>query len=73
MVKGPEGKEIYQFAWSFDGKSLAYSTGARMQEIILLEKSRVNRPSFHPVISAFFFSRISRYNEPAYRKAREPS
>lgn len=40
MVKGLEDREIYQFAWSFDGKSLAYSTGARMQEIILLEKSK---------------------------------
>jgi len=38
-VKGLEDKEIYQFAWSFDGKSFAYSTGARMQEIILLENS----------------------------------
>jgi len=35
-----EDKEIYQFAWSPDGKNLAYSTGLRMQEIILIEGSR---------------------------------
>jgi Tol biopolymer transport system component/DNA-binding winged helix-turn-helix (wHTH) protein len=39
QVKDFEDKEVYQLAWSFDGKSLAYSTGARMQEIILLENS----------------------------------
>jgi Tol biopolymer transport system component/DNA-binding winged helix-turn-helix (wHTH) protein len=40
LARGFEDKEIYQFAWSFDGKNLAYSTGARMQEIILLQDSK---------------------------------
>jgi eukaryotic-like serine/threonine-protein kinase len=40
LARGFEDKEIYQFAWSFDGKNLAYSTGARMQEIILLQNSK---------------------------------
>jgi Tol biopolymer transport system component len=39
-VKDFENNEVYQFAWSPDGKNLAYSTGQRMQEIILLENSR---------------------------------
>jgi len=33
-----EDKEVYQFAWSADGKNLAYSTGLRQQEIVLIEK-----------------------------------
>ena len=37
LVKGLEDEEIYQFARSFDGKNLAYSTGARMREIIFME------------------------------------
>jgi Tol biopolymer transport system component/DNA-binding winged helix-turn-helix (wHTH) protein len=36
---GLEDKEVYQFAWSADGKNLAYSTGLRMQEIVLIEKA----------------------------------
>jgi Tol biopolymer transport system component/DNA-binding winged helix-turn-helix (wHTH) protein len=35
---GLADKEVYQLAWSPDGKNLAYSTGARMQEIILLQQ-----------------------------------
>ena len=37
-ARGFEDREIYQLAWSPDGKNLAYSTGARMQEIILLQQ-----------------------------------
>jgi Tol biopolymer transport system component/DNA-binding winged helix-turn-helix (wHTH) protein len=33
-----EDKEVYQFAWSADGKNLAFSTGLRQQEIVLIEK-----------------------------------
>ena len=40
LAPGFEDKEIYQIAWSPDGKNLAYSTGLRMQEIILLQDSR---------------------------------
>ena len=40
LARGFEDKEIYQLAWSPDGKSLAYSTGLRMQEILLLQDSK---------------------------------
>jgi Tol biopolymer transport system component/DNA-binding winged helix-turn-helix (wHTH) protein len=39
-ARGFENTEVYQLAWSFDGRNLAYSTGMRMQDIILLENSR---------------------------------
>jgi Tol biopolymer transport system component/DNA-binding winged helix-turn-helix (wHTH) protein len=37
LARGFEDKEVYELAWSPDGKNLAYSTGLRMQEIILLQ------------------------------------
>ena len=37
LAKGFEDKEIYQLAWSPDGKRLAYTTGARMQEIVRMD------------------------------------
>jgi hypothetical protein len=40
LAPGFEDKEVYQLAWTPDGKNLAYSTGARMQEIILLHDAR---------------------------------
>ena len=40
LYPGFEDKEVYQFAWSRDGKNLAYSTGLRQQEIVLIENSR---------------------------------
>ena len=40
LSPGMEEIEVYQLAWSPDGKDLAYSTGARMQEIILLQDAR---------------------------------
>jgi Tol biopolymer transport system component len=40
LARGFEDKEVYELAWSPDGKNLAYSTGLRMQEIILLQDSR---------------------------------
>jgi hypothetical protein len=40
VLKDFQDTEVYQFAWSVDGKSMAYSSGARMQEIILLENRR---------------------------------
>jgi Tol biopolymer transport system component/DNA-binding winged helix-turn-helix (wHTH) protein len=36
-VKEFEESTLRQFAWSFDGKTLAYTSGAAMQEIILIE------------------------------------
>jgi Tol biopolymer transport system component/DNA-binding winged helix-turn-helix (wHTH) protein len=39
-AKGFEGVEVYQLGWSFDGRSLAYSTGARMQDIVLIENAK---------------------------------
>jgi Tol biopolymer transport system component len=40
LVHGLEHTEVYQLAWSLDGKNLAYSSGLRMQEILLLEDSK---------------------------------
>jgi len=37
IVKGFEELAMRNFAWSFDGKSLAYASGAATQEIILIE------------------------------------
>ena len=37
MVKGFEELAMRNFAWSFDGKTLAYASGAATQEIILIE------------------------------------
>ncbi len=37
-LKGFEQMAIRNFAWSFDGKSLAYSSGPTTQEIILIER-----------------------------------
>ncbi|HYW74719.1 MAG TPA: DUF5050 domain-containing protein, partial [Pyrinomonadaceae bacterium] len=39
-IKGFEDVQIRQLAWSFDGKSLAYTHGIGIQEIILLQSSR---------------------------------
>lgn len=36
-VKDFEESPLRQFAWSFDGKTLAYTSGAATQEIILIE------------------------------------
>ena len=36
-VKEYEESPVRQFAWSFDGKNLAYTSGAATQEIILIE------------------------------------
>jgi hypothetical protein len=40
ITSGFPASNLVQFEWSFDGKSLAYSTGLRMQEIILLQNSK---------------------------------
>lgn len=40
LVKGFEDLETYQLAWSFNGQDLAYSTGDRMQEIVLLQNTK---------------------------------
>jgi dipeptidyl aminopeptidase/acylaminoacyl peptidase len=37
LVKGLEGFRVFQFAWSRDGKHLAYSAGKATNEIILIE------------------------------------
>jgi Tol biopolymer transport system component len=39
-VRGFEGMRIYNLAWSPDGRSLAYTTGAMMREIVLIENFR---------------------------------
>jgi len=39
-VKGFEDLQIYQLAWSLDGKTLAYTRGANMQEIVLLQSTK---------------------------------
>jgi len=39
-VRGFEDLQIYQLAWSFDGKALAYTRGANMQEIVLLQSAK---------------------------------
>ena len=37
MVKGFEELRVRHLAWSFDGKNLAYTSGATTQEILLIE------------------------------------
>jgi hypothetical protein len=37
-LKGFEQMAIRNFAWSMNGKSLAYSSGPTTQEIILIER-----------------------------------
>jgi tricorn protease-like protein len=37
VVKGFEEMPLRNFAWSFDGKALAYASGWTTQEIILIE------------------------------------
>ena len=37
LVKGFEELALRQLAWSFDGRSLAYSTGQATQETVLIE------------------------------------
>ena len=39
-IKGFEDVQIYQMAWSPDGKTLAYTRGANMQEIMLLQNPK---------------------------------
>lgn len=39
-VRGFEDLQIYQLAWSLDGKTLAYTRGANMQEILLLQSAK---------------------------------
>jgi len=39
-IKGFEDVQIRQLAWSFDGKSLAYTHSINIQEIILLQNSK---------------------------------
>jgi Tol biopolymer transport system component/DNA-binding winged helix-turn-helix (wHTH) protein len=39
-VRGFEDLQIYQLAWSLDGKTLAYTRGANMQEIVLLQSAK---------------------------------
>jgi hypothetical protein len=39
-VKGFDEMPVPQFAWSFDGKSLAYTRAASIREIILLQGGR---------------------------------
>lgn len=39
-IKGFEDVQIYQMAWSPDGKTLAYTRGANMQEIMLLQNAK---------------------------------
>ncbi|HSS18812.1 MAG TPA: winged helix-turn-helix domain-containing protein [Pyrinomonadaceae bacterium] len=36
-IKGFEDVQVHQLGWSFDGSGLAYTRGANMQEIILLQ------------------------------------
>jgi Tol biopolymer transport system component/DNA-binding winged helix-turn-helix (wHTH) protein len=40
LIKGFEDVQIYQLAWSLDGKTLAYTRGAQMQEIMLLQNAK---------------------------------
>jgi Tol biopolymer transport system component/DNA-binding winged helix-turn-helix (wHTH) protein len=39
-IKGFDDVQVYQLAWSFDGKMLAYTRGVNQQEIVLLQRSR---------------------------------
>ncbi|HEX6186732.1 MAG TPA: winged helix-turn-helix domain-containing protein [Pyrinomonadaceae bacterium] len=39
-VKGFEELRLYNLAWSFDGRNLAYTTGAVLREIVLIENFR---------------------------------
>jgi Tol biopolymer transport system component/DNA-binding winged helix-turn-helix (wHTH) protein len=39
-VKGFEDSNIFQFAWSLDGKNLAYTRGTSIQDILLLQSNR---------------------------------
>jgi Tol biopolymer transport system component/DNA-binding winged helix-turn-helix (wHTH) protein len=39
-MPGFEDAMIFQFAWSFDGKNLAYTRGSNIQDILLLQSNR---------------------------------
>jgi hypothetical protein len=39
-MKGFEDSQVFQFSWSFDGKNLAYTRGASIQDILLLQTNR---------------------------------
>ncbi len=39
-VKGFDDVQIYRLAWSLDGKTLAYTRGVNLQEIVLLQNSK---------------------------------
>ena len=39
-LKGFEDVQVSQFAWSFDGKNLAYTHGVDMREIVLLQNAK---------------------------------
>jgi Tol biopolymer transport system component/DNA-binding winged helix-turn-helix (wHTH) protein len=40
FIKGFEDSQIFQLAWSFDGKSFAYTRGTSIQDILLLQSTR---------------------------------
>jgi len=40
LIKGFEDVQTVQLSWSFNGKNLAYSRAANMQEIVLLQNSK---------------------------------
>lgn len=39
-VKGFEESRVYNLTWSFDGQTLAYTSGTATREIILIENFR---------------------------------